>query len=281
MNRAAAPPPAGGGRDPRLSLALTLADEAGRLAITDQPGATVRFKGPGDRVTAADLRIQHGITTAIARGFPQDGIVAEEGDVRQVGDREFTWIVDPLDGTNNYALGIPCFAISVGLLRRGEPYAGVVHEPNTGFRCWTLRGRGAFAGDRRLTLAPRTLDAASNIAVRVPVTPALEPLVTRWLREHKFRNFGSVALHLAFAALGAVDLVLDHKATLWDLAAGAAVLLEAGGCITTPEGCPLFPFDVAGYRGASVPFLAGNPLAHAAAAASCRALAPDIGSREW
>ena len=64
--------------------------------------------------------------------------MAEEGDLRQVGDREFTWIVDPLDGTNNYALGIPCFAISVGLLHAGEPYAGVVHEPNTGFRCWTL-----------------------------------------------------------------------------------------------------------------------------------------------
>lgn len=109
----------------------------------------------------------------------------------------------------------------------------------------------------------------------------LEPLVSRWLREHKFRGFGSVALHLAFAALGAVDLVLDHKATLWDLAAGAAVLLEAGGCITTPAGRPLFPFYVAGYRGALVPFLAGNPLAHAAAAASCRALAPDVGSREW
>lgn len=281
MSRAADGPPAAGGGDPRLVLALILADEAGRLAIAGQPGAVMRFKGPGDRVTEADLRIQSGITTAIARHFPQDGIVAEEGDVRLAADCEFTWIVDPLDGTNNYALGIPCFAISVGLLRRGEPYAGVVHEPNTGFRCWTLRGRGAFAGDRRLALAPRTLDAASNIAVRVPVTPALEPLVTRWLREHKFRNFGSMALHLAFAALGAVDLVLDHKATLWDLAAGAAVLLEAGGCITTPEGCPLFPFDVAGYRGASVPFLAGNPLAHAAAAASCRALAPGVGSREW
>jgi myo-inositol-1(or 4)-monophosphatase len=276
VNRAAARPP---DRDARLSLALTLADEAGRLAITGQPAA-VRFKGPGDRVTAADLQIQRGMT-AIARRFPQDGIVAEEGDVRQAGEREFAWIVDPLDGTNNYALGIPCFAISVGLLRRGEPYAGVVHEPNTGFRCWALRGHGGFAGDRRLTLAPRTLDAASNIAVRVPVAPGLEPLVIRWLREHKFRNFGSVALHLAFAALGAVDLVLDHKATLWDLAAGAAVLLEAGGCITSPGGRPIFPFGVEDYRGAPVPFLAGNPLAHADAVACCRALAPDVGSREW
>jgi myo-inositol-1(or 4)-monophosphatase len=262
-------------------LALALAEEAGRLAIAGRPGPAVGFKGPGDRVTAIDLQIQSRIVAAIAQRFPQDGVVAEESDVRLAADREFTWIVDPLDGTNNYALGIPCFAISLGLLRAGEPYAGVVHEPNTGFRCWTQRGLGAFAGDRRLALAPRALDAASNVAVRVPVSADLEPLVSRWLREHKFRGFGSVALHLAFAALGAVDLVLDHKAALWDLAAGAAVLLEAGGCVTTPTGRPLFPFDVTAYRGAPVPFLAGNPLAHAAAVASCRALAPGVGAREW
>jgi myo-inositol-1(or 4)-monophosphatase len=267
--------------DPRLLLALTLTREAGRVAVAGQPGAAVRWKGPGDRVTTMDLRIQSDLTGAIAREFPEDGILAEEGDVRLLGNREFAWIIDPLDGTNNYALGIPCFTISVGVLRRGEPYAGVVHEPNTGFRCWTLRGHGAFAGGRRLVLTPHALGAASNIAVRVPVATDLEPLVSRWLREHKLRGFGSVALHLAFAALGALDLVQDHRATLWDLAAGAAVLLEAGGAITTPAGRPLFPFDVAGYRGTPVPFLAGNPLAHAAATASCRALIPGVAAREW
>lgn len=235
--------PAEESEDPRLSLAPSLASGAGRLAVAGRQDLDVRWKGPGDRVTTADLRIQAHITAAIARLFPQDGIVAEEARVR---------------------------------VRGGEPYAGVVHEPNTGFRCWTLRGHGAFAGDRRLILAPRALDAASNISVRVPVAADLEPLVSRWLRDHKFRGFGSVALHLAFAALGAIDLVLDHKATLWDLAAGAVVLLEAGGCITTPAGRALSPFDVTGYRGAPVPFLAGNPLAHATAAASCLALVPGV-----
>ena len=155
-------------------------------------------------------------------------------------------------------------------------------SPNTGFRCWALRGHGAFAGDRRLALAPRALDAASNVSVRVPLGPELEPLVSQWLREYKFRGFGSVALHLAFAALGAIDLILDHKAALWDLAAGAAMLLEAGGRITSPAGRPLFPFDVASYRGAPVPFLAGNPLAHAAAAAILPGARPSrCGPGEW
>jgi myo-inositol-1(or 4)-monophosphatase len=263
-----------------LSLALTLAHEAGRLALAGRKDTAVSFKGPGDRVTGMDMQIQSRIVATIARDFPGDGIVAEEGDPA-MADREFVWVVDPLDGTNNYALGIPCFAISVGILRCGEPYAGIVHDPNTGFRGWGLRGHGAFAGAQRLRLAPRALDAASNVSVRVPVEPDLEPLVSQWLREYKFRGFGSVALHLAFAALGAIDLILDHKAALWDLAAGATILLEAGGCISTPAGRPLFPFDVAAYRAAAVPFLAGNPLAHATAVESCRALVSRVGARAW
>ena len=83
------------------------------------------------------------------------------------------------------------------------------------------------------------------------------------------------------AGAGGIDLILDHKAALWDLAAGATILLEAGGRITSPAGAPLFPFDVVSYRGGAVPFLAGNPLAHAAAARSYRALVEPVRTREW
>ena len=267
--------------DPRVSLALMLAEDAGRRAVAGQWETAVRWKGPGDRVTEMDLRMQAEIVSAIRSRFPSDAIVAEEDEPRCTVDREFAWIVDPLDGTNNYALGIPCFAVSLGIFRRGEPYVGVIHDPNTGFRCCGLRGHGAFSAGRRLALMPRALGPASNVSVRVPLEPEREPLVSQWLREYKLRSFGSVALHLAFAALGAIDLILDHKAALWDLAAGAAILLEAGGRITSPAGGPLFPFDVVSYRGAPVPFLAGNPLAHAAAAGSYRALVEPVGTREW
>jgi len=267
--------------DPRLSLALMLAEDAGRRAVAGQWETAVRWKGPGDRVTEMDLRMQAEIVSAIRSRFPADAIVAEEAEPRSAADREFTWIVDPLDGTNNYALGIPCFAVSLGIFRHREPYAGVIHDPNTGFRCCGLRGHGAFAGGRRLELTSRALGSASNVCVRVPLEPDLEPLVSQWLREYKLRGFGSVALHLAFAALGGIDLILDHKAALWDLAAGATILLEAGGRITSPAGAPLFPFDVVSYRGGAVPFLAGNPLAHAAAARSYRALVEPVRTREW
>ena len=266
--------------DARLRFALALAHQGGRQA-TGAVRAEVRvdWKGPGDRVTDVDVAIQARLAERIRTCFPDDGIVAEEGLVLDPGAREFVWVVDPLDGTNNFALGIPCFAVSIGILRHGQPHAGVVHDPSTGFTCSAMRGQGAVAGGRTLALSARPLTAASNVAVRVPLDPDLAPATIGWLRRYKLRGFGSVALHLAYAAIGALDVVLDHKATLWDLAAGAAVLLEAGGTITAPSGQPLFPPDAAAYGGAPMPFLAGNTAAHAEALADCRAVLDARGTR--
>lgn len=257
--------------DARLRLALALAHQGGQRAAAARGRAHIGWKGPGDRVTDVDVAIQSELVDRIRACFPGDGIVAEEGLFVDPGPREFVWIVDPLDGTNNFALGIPCFAVSIGILRHGLPYAGVVRDPNTGFTCWAVLGEGAVAGERPIVLSGQPLTAASNVAVRVPLDPDLAPVVSEWLRRHKLRGFGSVALHLAYAAIGALDVVLDHTATLWDIAAGALVLQEAGGTITDPRGQPLFPPDAAAYGGAPMPFLAGNPSAHAEALAACRA----------
>jgi myo-inositol-1(or 4)-monophosphatase len=258
--------------DPRLALALALAREGGRQALVTQGRVGVAWKGPGDRVTATDIAIQSHIAREISDAFPDDGMIAEEHGGARARDHEFVWVVDPLDGTNNFALGIPCFAVSIGIVRAGLAYAGVIHDPNTRFTSWARRGRGAFAGERRLALAAHPLAEASNVAVRVPLDPRLRPLVGDWLERCKLRGFGSVALHLAYAAIGALDVVLDHKAPLWDLAAGAVLLLEAGGAITDPLGRPLFPVDPSLYRGEPVPFVAGNAMAHGEAVARCRVL---------
>jgi myo-inositol-1(or 4)-monophosphatase len=258
--------------DARLALAMTLAQEGGRQALAAQGRVAFTWKGPGDRVTATDTAIQSHIAREISDAFPDDGMIAEEYGSATAKDHEFVWVVDPLDGTNNFVLGIPCFTVSIGILRAGLAYAGVIHDPNTRFTCWARRGRGAFAGERRLALSGHPLAAASNVALRVPLDPRLKPLVSEWLERHKLRGFGSVALHLAYAAMGALDILLDHKATLWDLAAGAVLVLEAGGAITDPVGQPLFPVDLALYRGEPVPFVAGNAMAHADAVARCRVL---------
>jgi myo-inositol-1(or 4)-monophosphatase len=250
--------------DLRLRLALKLARRGGRLAGASRGRAHVSWKGPGDRATDVDRAIQSQIIHDIHDHFPQDAVVAEEGDAPRVGvDHEFVWAIDPLDGTNNFALGIPCFAVSIGILRAGRPYAGVIHDPNTGLTWWARQGEGAYEDDRILTLKDRPLTPASNIAARVPVDPDFEPLIDDWLRHYKFRGFGSVALHLVYAATGALDIVLDHKAKLWDIAAGAAMLLEAGGIVTDPGGRAIFPASASAYDGDPIPILAGNRSAHA------------------
>jgi myo-inositol-1(or 4)-monophosphatase len=258
--------------DPRLALAVALAREGGRLAVAAQGRGAVAWKGPRDQMTDVDMAIQSRIVKEIGSAFPRDGLMAEEDPRASTVDREFVWVVDPLDGTNNFALGAPCFVVSIGILRAGFAYAGVVHDPNTGFTCWARRGRGAFAGERPLALPGHQLTEASNVAVRVPLEPRLRPLVHEWLERHKLRGFGSVALHLAYASIGALDALIDHKAALWDLAAGAVLLLESGGAITDLLGRPLFPVDPEVYRGAPVPFVAGNAIAHAEAVAKCRVL---------
>ncbi|MEX2146873.1 MAG: inositol monophosphatase [Candidatus Rokuibacteriota bacterium] len=255
-------------RDPRLDLALSLAAEGGRRAVASLGHVSSAWKRPGERITSVDTEIQSRMLREIQTWFPGDGVVAEEAGGRLGVDREFVWALDPLDGTNNFALGLPCFAVSVGILRAGEPYAGVVHDPNTGLVVHALRGGGAFSGERRLALAAQPLHGASNVCVRAPVSPALRPLVDTWLARHKLRAFGSVALHLAYAAMGAIDLVVDDRATLWDIAAGGTILLEAGGSLSALDGAPLFPIDLARVHDAPMPFVAGNGGAHGEAVAA-------------
>jgi myo-inositol-1(or 4)-monophosphatase len=248
-------------QEPRVDLALSLARKAGRHALAHRLRAAVRWKGPGDRVTQVDIAIQSRLIEEIRTWFPHDGIVAEEGALT-IGDGEFTWVLDPLDGTNNYVLGIPCFSTSIGILRDGNPWAGIVHDPNTGLTCWAIRGQGAFADDRPLRLVGRPLGPASNLALRAPIEPRLASIALDWLTRYKLRSFGSVALQLVYTAVGAIDAMIDDRARLWDLTGGAAILLEAGGRLTDFEGQNLFPVDLGRYSGQPLPFVAGNETAH-------------------
>jgi myo-inositol-1(or 4)-monophosphatase len=254
--------------DPRLDLAISLAVEAGRRAVASLGHITSTWKRPGERLTSVDMEIQSRMMREIQTWFPGDGVMAEEAGGRLGVDREFVWALDPLDGTNNFALGLPCFAVSIGVLRAGEPYAAVVHDPNTGLMFQARRGSGAFCGERRLAVAVHPLDGASNVCVRAPVSATLAPLVHAWLARHKVRAFGSVALHLAYAALSAIDLIVDDRATIWDIAAGGTILLEAGGLLTGLDGAPLFPVDLIRVQDGPIPFAAGNAAAHREAVAA-------------
>jgi myo-inositol-1(or 4)-monophosphatase len=259
----------------RERLAADLAVRGGRLALEYFHRAQVSWKADGSMLTDADLAIQAALTAEIARVFPDDAVIGEEGRVlAEEGGAHHAWVLDPVDGTNNFGRGLPGFSVSIGVLRNLQPFAGAVYDPISRWLFTACIGRGAWLNDRPLRTRPAPLTRASLVSIRTPMEEGTPPFVEEWLRRYRLRRFGSTALHLCYVALGALDLVHDDRASLWDVAGAAPVLLEAGGLLGTPAGGPLFPVTAAHLAGAPLAFLAGNPGGHAQALADIAAAAP-------
>jgi myo-inositol-1(or 4)-monophosphatase len=252
----------------RERLAADLAVRGGRLALEYFHRAQVSRKPDGSMLTDADVAIQEQLATNIARAFPGDAVVGEEGPLEdEAGDALYAWVLDPVDGTNNFARGLPGFAVSVGVLRDRQPFAGAVYDPIARWLFTACAGRGAWFNDWPLRTRSTPLSSASLVSIRTPLEDGVPPFVEDWLRRYRLRRFGSTALHLCYVALGALDLVHDHRASLWDIAGAAPLLLEAGAALSAADGGPLFPVTTAQLRGAPIAFVAGNPLSHAQAVA--------------
>ena len=252
----------------RERLAADLAVRGGRLALEYFHRAQVSWKPDGSMVTDADVAVQEQLATEIARAFPDDAVVGEEGQLEDGrGEALYSWVLDPIDGTNNFGRGLPGFAVSIGVLRNRQPFAGAVYDPLTRWLFTACAGRGAWLNDWPLRTRPVPLSRSSLVSIRSPLEHGVPPFVEEWLRRYRLRRFGSTALHLCYVALGALDLVHDHRASVWDIAGAAPVLLEAGGVLTGVDGGPLFPSTPAQMAGASLAFVAGNPASHGQALA--------------
>jgi myo-inositol-1(or 4)-monophosphatase len=250
--------------EPRAAAAWRLALLGGRIALERFGRADVSWKAGGSMVTDADLAIQAVLQSEIAEHFPEDAFLSEEGSAEEVGrpDAEHWWVVDPVDGTNNFGRGMPGFSVSVGVLRDGLPFAGAVCDPVADWLFAACVGRGAWLNERRLSLSPSPLSERSLFAIRTPYGGSVPPFVASWLQRYHLRRFGSTALHLCYVALGGLAFVYDHHASLWDLAGAAPVLIEAGGVLTGVDGSPLFPVQPARDGRETIAFLAGDPLGH-------------------
>ena len=259
----------------RLATAERLARAGGRIALEHWTRAEVSWKSDDSMVTDADLAIQACLDQEITVAFPDDGVLAEEHEASPPRRLEATyvWVVDPIDGTNNFGRGIPGFSVSVGVLRYGRPFCGAVYDPLADQLYRGLAGYGAWVNDRPLRLAPAPLSSRSLFCARTPYRDGPPDFMQRWLSRYRLRRMGSTALHLCYAAAGALAFVHDQRATLWDIAGAAPVVIEAGGMLTDERGSPLFPLDPDGYRGEAIALLAGDPLAHDEALRDLMALA--------
>jgi myo-inositol-1(or 4)-monophosphatase len=256
-----------------LEFVIALAREAAAL-VRNRAGTVERLskRNGAEAVSEADRASQRLIVAGLRARFPDDGFIGEESDAGDLitnlppraGRR--VWVIDPIDGTNNFLAGLGNYAVCIGLLDAGMPVLGVVHDVARDQVLAAARGAGAWCDGRRLS-APATplFDGAIlMLTSNLLIGGRLPDFVQRWLTETvwKVRMLGSAALECAMVGAGVAHGAITINGKLWDVAAPAAVALEAGALITGLDGQPVFPFDLAGYSGGKVPFVCAGPAAH-------------------
>ena len=202
----------------------------------------VSRKGPADYVSAADTKAEQVLFEALSEARPGYGFLGEERGWIEGTDKTHRWIVDPLDGTTNFLHSIPHFATTIALEREGVVVAGVTYNPATQDTFWSEKGRGTYLNDKRLRVAARRDLLDCVIATGIPF--AGRPGHAQFLKEaHQIaprvsgiRRFGSAALDLAWVAAGRFDGFWEHDLKPWDIAAGALMVLEAGGAVSDLKG---------------------------------------------
>jgi len=206
--------------------------------------ADVRKKGELDLVTQADEAAEALVVAGIAAAFPHDSILAEEGS-RRDGDSGWRWIIDPLDGTTNFAHRFPHFSVSIALERDGRVTDGIVYDPIKEEWFEAHAGEGATRNGEPIRVAARD-DLGEALAVtgfsydRRQRLPQLLNRVARMLSHCQgFRRLGSAALDLAYIACGRYDVFLEDGLNAWDIAAGQLLVAEAGGAVCLLDGSPL------------------------------------------
>jgi fructose-1,6-bisphosphatase/inositol monophosphatase family enzyme len=207
------------------------AREGGAYARSAFNQVARRRKADRSWVTDADIAIETLLRERISTTYPDHGIIGEEQGAGAV-EQEFVWAVDPIDGTNAFVSGLPLWCVSIGLLRFGEPYLGVIYLPLLDDCYWVDASGPAYRNDEPLTITNEaTIDTSDWIAVS---SYAHRQFDIRF--PGKTRSLGSVAADFCYVARGSAAGALIGRANLWDIVAGVAILRAAGGTLQTLSG---------------------------------------------
>ena len=202
----------------------------------------VSVKGPGEFVSAANLKAEKVLRAELGKARPSYGFLMEESGAQAGSDMHHRWLVDPLDGTTNFLHGIPHFAISIALERDGEIIAGLIYEPVRDEMFWAEKGAGAFHNDRRLRVSARRQLAEALIGTGIPFVGRgdhatyLATLGAVMAATSGVRRLGVASLDLAYVAAGRFDGYWEFNLQPWDIAAGIIIVREAGGYVTDMDG---------------------------------------------
>lgn len=228
--------------------AMEAAKKAG-LVLKEHLGKAerIQFKGAVNLVTEMDTRAEAIIIEEIRKDFPGHGILAEESD-EQVSTTGYRWIIDPLDGTTNYAHGLPFFCVSIAFEDHGKVTHGAVYNPMLDEMFFAIDGRGAYLNDSPIRVSKiQTLDKSLLATgfpydLRVSKETNLDHFARFAVRAQAIRRVGSAALDLCYTACGRFDGFWEMKLHPWDVAAGGLAVKEAGGKINDFKGGPFSVF---------------------------------------
>ena len=218
-----------------LNTALEAAAKAVQIVRDGAEGTLdIRSKGrPNNVVTQIDVASEKAIRETILAAFPEHSILGEEGGL--IGDSSYRWIIDPLDGTANFARGLPHYCVSVGLEHESQGLVGVIANPLTGDVYRAERGAGCLKNDRPARVSGCRTVAEAYISMGFGADEAAfwDALLRR---SHTLRRLGATALELAWVAEGKLDAYVGFGQGAWDLAAGRVLVAEAGGALKMFDG---------------------------------------------
>ena len=251
---------------------------AGKTAVLAQTKLMLRefgkvkseWKYDGTRVTAVDLAISAGIFNDLGALFPADHLFSEElaeTDEPMALTQRFAWVLDPIDGTNNYATGIPYCAISLALLENGIPVYGIIYDMARRVLMHGGPTFGLWDGEREAAVKSTPPDSHSMLGFHSPYDKAFSHHATALVESFKLRGLGSSTLHLGYVAVGLLDATVDHNVRIWDIAAAVPLVWAGGGQVQFLNG-EQFPMKVFNLKMNRIQFVAGN----AAACTTLRAL---------
>ncbi|HQU07059.1 MAG TPA: inositol monophosphatase family protein [Ferrovaceae bacterium] len=226
-----------------LNTAIKAARRAGSIinrAALDIDRLKIARKGPADYVTEIDKAAEEAIISVLQEAYPDHSFLGEESGA--LGQSEYQWIIDPIDGTTNFLHGFPMYAVSIALSVRGVITQGVIYDPLKNDLFTATRGAGAFLNERRLRVSAQTRMEDALIGSGFPYSSMdnqeryLRMLAVVMRESAGIRRPGSAALDLAYVAAGRYDGFWELGLKPWDMAAGVLLIQEAGGLVTDLEG---------------------------------------------
>ena len=252
-----------------LETALVAARLAGQKAMEELGYIKSSVKYGTEIVTQADSICQKIIVDRIKEAYPDHGFIAEEGGGEEIfkqvprGSEKFWWVIDPIDGTNNYAHGMLLFTVSIAVMYQGEPVVGVIFEPATDSMYSAVQGGDARLNNRKITASEDKLDKFASISLDSHFADGVPQWAQDIMLKTRYRNLGSTALHLCYVAKGSLAAaMLPNSSKIWDIAAGALICQAAGAVVTDLWGKDIFPIELDDYQKQGLNLVAANRVIH-------------------